>query len=151
MSRPPSPVSVYHVNLYSSTEWGPELRAAHQRRAAWRWPCVSHLQSAGLLLRGWVTAGYSPSTFNTPPTRMAWHGSEALHRFEIQHRINIVRVSYVNVSPHLTLNMHRRGCLGLFQRFTGTYRQTGTEKTFLGMTIRCVKELGSSERTQTCS
>lgn len=39
---------------------------------------------------------------------MAWHGSEAFHRFEIQHRINIVRVSYVNVLPHLTLAVHRR-------------------------------------------
>lgn len=52
--------------------------------------------------------GYSPRTFNTPPTRMAWHGSEAFHRFEIQHRINSQGFLYVNVLPHLTLNVHRR-------------------------------------------
>lgn len=80
---------------------------------------------------------------------MAWHGSEAFHRFEIQHRINIVRVSYMNVLLLLTLNVHRRS--GVVSATYENIQANGYQENILGMTIRCVKEFGSSERTQTCS
>lgn len=61
---------------------------------------------------------------------MAWHGSQGFHRFEIQHRINIVSVSSVNVLPHLTLNVHRRS--GAVSAIYGNIQANGYRENIFG-------------------
>lgn len=94
--------------------------------------------------------GFSPSTFNTPPTRCwrAW-----LPRFrgvETQRRINILSVSYVHFWPHLTLNKYfdqraQRIC-GCFCDLQQHACKTDTKKIVLGADDRMRKRVWNNKK-----
>lgn len=146
-SRPPSSVSAYHVDLYSSTEfwvWNWRQRTSVGRRGAGHVSATCRQRASCFGIR------LQPLTFNTPPTPCwrAWLARFwSVLQFETQRRINILSVSYVHFLAHLTLSLYfDRRDLWLFLWFTTTHMQPGTRKSFWVVMIRCVKEFWNNKK-----